>query len=286
MGCIHINVLGLVDLQLPDELYFVWWCWSLFQTPKNNLGTSPLFYELLMMVSEVCKCHIASMILRQKPFSDHEAENQCFRLRSININKSLSKCYFSYFYLYGIMPRSRISSTSRFTARVSSCSKNCRIMYFWVDNWNIGTYWQIFFANGNFLSRVCKMRPYIIYPIKRFRLQAFTIFFLIIHLRFTDTKHLTKADVIFVLDSSASMTEKQFHTQLEFVANFSNKVSIGPNDVRISVITFSSYACVEFDLDMSKDNTSVINAVLNITYKPGVTRTDRALEKVNHNLKR
>lgn len=81
------------------------------------------------------------------------------------------------------------------------------------------------------------------------------------------------------------MTKKQFHTQLQFVANFSTKVSIGPDDVRMSVITFSSSACVELSFNESKDNTSVIDALMNIAYKPGATRTDRALEKVNHHFR-
>jgi hypothetical protein len=76
------------------------------------------------------------------------------------------------------------------------------------------------------------------------------------------------------------MTEQEFNKQLEFVANFSNTVPIGPRDFQISVVTFSSDAHVEFYLNQYKDNVSLHDAIMNVTYKRGITRTDKGLEKV------
>lgn len=95
-----------------------------------------------------------------------------------------------------------------------------------------------------------------------------------------DICHPTPADVVFVLDSSVSMTQEDFQKQLDFVANFSGRVPIGPRDFQISVVTFSSEAHLEFYLNQFSDNTSVIEAVRNITFKPGTTRTDLGLETV------
>ncbi|XP_053375140.1 fibropellin-3-like [Mercenaria mercenaria] len=94
----------------------------------------------------------------------------------------------------------------------------------------------------------------------------------------TNICHPTPADVVFVLDSSVSMTEKEFKKQLEFIANFSSKVPIGPRDFQISMVTFSFHAHVEFYLNQYTDNSSLIDAVMNITYKPGSTRTDEGLK--------
>jgi hypothetical protein len=76
------------------------------------------------------------------------------------------------------------------------------------------------------------------------------------------------------------MTEQEFTKQLEFVANFSSNVPIGPRDFQISVVTFSTDANVEFYLNQHKDNVSLHDAIMNVTYKYGITRTDKGLEKV------
>ncbi|XP_060605528.1 transmembrane cell adhesion receptor mua-3-like [Ruditapes philippinarum] len=96
----------------------------------------------------------------------------------------------------------------------------------------------------------------------------------------TNICHPTPADVVFVLDSSLSMSEQEFTKQLEFVANFSSKVPIGPRDFQISVVTFSTDANVEFYLNQYKDNVSLHDAIMNVNYKYGITRTDKGLEKV------
>jgi hypothetical protein len=77
------------------------------------------------------------------------------------------------------------------------------------------------------------------------------------------------------------MTEKEFKKQLEFVANFSKTVPIGINDTQISVVTFSCDAHVEFYLNQHENKTSLYDAIMNVTYKPGITRTEEGLKVVN-----
>jgi hypothetical protein len=77
------------------------------------------------------------------------------------------------------------------------------------------------------------------------------------------------------------MTEREFKKQLEFVANFSSKVPIGPHDFQISVVTFSTNAHVEFYLNQYKDNVSLHDAIMKVKYKRGTTRTDKSLKAVN-----
>ncbi|KAL3856722.1 hypothetical protein ACJMK2_011445 [Sinanodonta woodiana] len=91
--------------------------------------------------------------------------------------------------------------------------------------------------------------------------------------------HPQPADMIFLLDSSVSQTELNFMKQLEYVSNFTDHVLIGPNDTQISVITFSSEAIIEFDLTTHNNNISLNKAIQNIKFNPGITRTDKALQK-------
>ena len=97
---------------------------------------------------------------------------------------------------------------------------------------------------------------------------------------FSDVCHPIPADVIFLLDSSISMTEEQFQKQLDFVANFTSHVTVGPDDFQIGVVTFSFKAHVEFYLNNYTDNADVQSAIKGITYKPGATFTNKALDKV------
>ncbi|KAL3861910.1 hypothetical protein ACJMK2_007923 [Sinanodonta woodiana] len=91
--------------------------------------------------------------------------------------------------------------------------------------------------------------------------------------------HPQPADMIFLLDSSVSQTEQNFKNQLHFVSNFTKQVLIGPNDTQISVIKFSSDAMIEFDLNTHDNNISLNEAIQSIQFKPGITRTDKALLK-------
>ncbi|KAK3583737.1 hypothetical protein CHS0354_022771 [Potamilus streckersoni] len=91
--------------------------------------------------------------------------------------------------------------------------------------------------------------------------------------------HPQPADMIFLLDSSVSQTEQNFMNQLHFVSNFTDHVLIGPNDTQLSVITFSSEALVEFDLNTYDNKTTVNAAIQSIKFRPGITRTDKALQK-------
>ena len=88
------------------------------------------------------------------------------------------------------------------------------------------------------------------------------------------------ADVVFVLDSSASMTESQFKKQLEFVSNFTDEINLGDRDFQISVITYSTNAQIKFYLNQYRDNITLKEAIANITFKPGTTYTHLGLEAV------
>lgn len=85
------------------------------------------------------------------------------------------------------------------------------------------------------------------------------------------------ADAIFVLDSSISQTEQQFKKQLDFIINFSEHVSISNENFQIGVVTFSTSAQVEIDINQNLTKAALQDAVRKIPFRPGATFTNKGL---------
>ncbi|KAK3611595.1 hypothetical protein CHS0354_018288 [Potamilus streckersoni] len=84
-------------------------------------------------------------------------------------------------------------------------------------------------------------------------------------------------DVVFLVDSSVSQGKDNFSKQLDFIKEFVKSIYIGQTFFRVSVITFSFNARVEFNLTKYLDNYTLLDAIDRIHYNPGVTNTGRAL---------
>ncbi|XP_053383146.1 collagen alpha-6(VI) chain-like [Mercenaria mercenaria] len=93
----------------------------------------------------------------------------------------------------------------------------------------------------------------------------------------TDECKPIPTDVVFVLDSSTSMTENEFYKQLQFVSTFINHVEIGPTDFRVGIVTFSSDAKVEFGFNDYLTNDTLKAAIELIKFSRGVTFTHLGL---------
>lgn len=87
----------------------------------------------------------------------------------------------------------------------------------------------------------------------------------------------TKADIAFVLDVSGSIGTYNFRKELDFVSTFANALTIGPNDVQISVMTFATRVYEQFSLNTYSNAYSLVNAINRIPYTDGSTITDEAL---------
>nr|KAG5701827.1 hypothetical protein BaRGS_019038 [Batillaria attramentaria] len=87
-----------------------------------------------------------------------------------------------------------------------------------------------------------------------------------------------KADLVFVLDSSESLSVENFEQLKDFVQNISKALTIGPDDVQIGAIKFNSAAFGEFDLNDFANMADVLAAIEGIVRAPGGTRTDLALD--------
>jgi len=87
------------------------------------------------------------------------------------------------------------------------------------------------------------------------------------------------ADVVFILDKSTSlMNPENFQEELKFVNGVIRSLAIGPNDVQVSVITFSTEARFEFALNKYLESTSLQRAVSILKWTKGDTYTNLALD--------
>nr|KAG5712283.1 hypothetical protein BaRGS_023862 [Batillaria attramentaria] len=91
------------------------------------------------------------------------------------------------------------------------------------------------------------------------------------------------ADIIFVLDSSASEGSSNLRKQVQFVGNITSKLTIGPNDVQVGLLTFATSVHNQFYLNAHSSQYSVLNAIQHVPYQSGATYTGKALRFVRLN---
>ena len=80
-----------------------------------------------------------------------------------------------------------------------------------------------------------------------------------------------------VLDASGSIGGQNFESVREYVLQYVDSLTIGPNDNRVGVITFSGSARLEFGLGAYNNRASLKQAVRNIHYTGGSTNIPTAL---------
>ena len=87
-------------------------------------------------------------------------------------------------------------------------------------------------------------------------------------------------DLNFVVDSSGSINYRgptNWDRSLQFVANISSQFEIGPNNVQVAFVLFSTVATVEWGLTQYRDKASLVNAILNVRYLDMKTNLNDAL---------
>lgn len=86
------------------------------------------------------------------------------------------------------------------------------------------------------------------------------------------------ADVVFVLDASSSEGSANFQKQVDFVKDFVKRYQIGPNNVQVGLVTFSSSAHNIFYFDTYSDQASLLKALDSVPYQSGSTYTNKGLQ--------
>ena len=71
----------------------------------------------------------------------------------------------------------------------------------------------------------------------------------------------SQADIVFLMDASGSEGPDNFNKQKEFVANFSSAFNIGPRDIQISVMTFSTTVYSESRLNEHNNKHDLLMAI-------------------------
>jgi len=87
-------------------------------------------------------------------------------------------------------------------------------------------------------------------------------------------------DLNFAVDSSGSINFWQrdnWDKALQFVANVSSQFTIGPNNVQVAFVLFSTAATVEWGLTRYRDQPSLIRAILSRRYLNASTNLNDAL---------
>ncbi len=73
-------------------------------------------------------------------------------------------------------------------------------------------------------------------------------------------------DLVFVLDSSGSVGERNFDLTKEFVASVVETFATGPDATQVGAIAFSGFANISFELDTFEDREGVLRGIEQIAY--------------------
>ncbi|CAI9721272.1 type VI, alpha [Octopus vulgaris] len=92
------------------------------------------------------------------------------------------------------------------------------------------------------------------------------------------------ADIAFVLDSSGSVGNHNFHMMLTFLNDIVDQMEIGPNNIQVGVLRFNSRNYLEFNLNKHNNKKSLQNAIQNIHYTPGNTATGSAISFMHYHM--
>ncbi|OZC08479.1 hypothetical protein X798_04540 [Onchocerca flexuosa] len=88
-----------------------------------------------------------------------------------------------------------------------------------------------------------------------------------------------KTDLMFLIDGSGSIGSYVFKNEvLRFIKEFLELFDIGLDNTRVGLIQYSDQIRHEFDLSQYTDKASVINAISQIQYLTGLTRTGAAIQ--------
>lgn len=91
------------------------------------------------------------------------------------------------------------------------------------------------------------------------------------------------ADIIFVADLSSSIGYDAFDQLIAFIKDVVGRFTIGPGNIQIGLVTYSTSAKTEFNLNKYRDGDEIAKAIYTVTYTTGDTYTHLALEEVLKN---
>lgn len=91
-------------------------------------------------------------------------------------------------------------------------------------------------------------------------------------------------DLIFAIDCSGSIGERDFDIMINFVKSLVNLLPTSEETVHISVVTFSTAPKIEFYLNTYNTKSEVLSAMIDIMYIRGSTDTAGALRLIRESV--
>ncbi|TSV02093.1 Collagen alpha-6(VI) chain [Bagarius yarrelli] len=88
----------------------------------------------------------------------------------------------------------------------------------------------------------------------------------------------SKADIVFLVDGSASIGLKNFQQIREFLSSVVMNFDIAPNKVRVGMVQFSDTPKTEFSLNTYEEKQEILDYIKRLPYKTGGTNTGEALQ--------
>ena len=93
-----------------------------------------------------------------------------------------------------------------------------------------------------------------------------------------------KLDLGFMLDNSGSLGEDNFKRTTSLVKNITDYFMLGPDETRVSVMSFETDSVIEISFSQSLDKLRFDSAVDRIKYRGRLTYTGEALQKANSDM--
>ena len=93
-----------------------------------------------------------------------------------------------------------------------------------------------------------------------------------------------KSDVVFIVDSSGSISKRNFKKELQFVKEVASTFKMGPNQSQIAVISYSDDAKVEIGFGEYSNVNDLNSAVDRVKHQRKRTRIDKALDLASKRL--
>jgi len=95
---------------------------------------------------------------------------------------------------------------------------------------------------------------------------------------------LEAADVVLVVDNSATISAYKYQQLLNYIVNVVSELDIDSGKIRVAVITFSLTPTIRFRLSTYNTNLEVENAIRRLPYSGYETDTAAALRLLRNNL--
>jgi len=93
-----------------------------------------------------------------------------------------------------------------------------------------------------------------------------------------------RADLVFVVDNSATISASKYSKLLDFLVNVVSLLDVDGGKVRVAVITYSDRPTISFTLSTYRTRLQVAKAISSLPYSGYETDTAAALRMLRDNL--